>query len=61
MRVFVKLRQILAANQDLAEKLRILEAKVGRHDKEIKVIFEAIRQLMIPPSGPKKKIGVHAR
>ena len=38
-----------------------LERKVENHDKEIRSIFEAIRQLMPPLlEKPKKKIGFHA-
>jgi hypothetical protein len=51
MRAFVKLRQMLAANEDLARKLTALERK---YDAQFKVVFEAIRELMTPPD-PKKK------
>jgi len=55
MRAFVRLRQILAANADLARKLDALEKKF---DAQFKVVFEAIRQLMAPPPEPKRrKIG----
>lgn len=58
MRAFVKLRAILTANKELARKLEQLEKKTDRHDEEIRVIFEAIRQLMAPPPEPRKrKIG----
>ena len=61
MRAFVKLREFLATHKELAAKLGELESKVGRHDQEIKVIFEAIRQLVTPPpEPPKRKIGFHA-
>lgn len=43
MRAFVRMRQLLAANVDLARKLASLEAK---YDKQFQVVFEAIRQLM---------------
>ena len=49
MRAFVKLRQILATHKELAEKLNELEGKLDKHDEDILVIFEAIRQLMEPP------------
>ena len=49
MRAFVKLRHFLAAHKELADKLSELEQKFDRHDKDILVIFEAIRQLMEPP------------
>ena len=57
MRVFVKLREMMAAHKDLAAKLRELEGRIQDHDKQIVVIFEAIRQLMAPPASPRKKIG----
>src|SRR5437764_8217544 len=46
MRAFVKLRQTLEANRELAQKFADLEGRVGKHDKEINAIIEAIRQLM---------------
>ena len=58
MRTFVKLREMLAAHKDLADKLNQLEQKVGEHDGEIKTIFKAIRELMAPPpEKPKRQIG----
>ena len=60
MRAFVKLRQILSTNKELAGKLKELEHKVEKHDTEIHAIFEAIRQLMAPPDKPKRRIGFHS-
>ena len=60
MRAFVKLRQILSANKELAQKLKELEQRIEKHDTEIHAIFEAIRQLMAPPEKPKRSIGFHA-
>jgi phage regulator Rha-like protein len=57
MRAFVKLREILSTHRDLAQKLEELERKYETHDKQIKSIFEAIRQLMLPPEKPKRQIG----
>ena len=55
MRAFVRLRQILSANADLASKLEALESK---YDAQFKVVFDAIRELMTtPPAGPKRPIG----
>ena len=59
IRAFVKLRQILSTHKELAYKLKELERKIEKHDKEIKDIFEAIRQLMSPPEEPKRRIGFH--
>ena len=49
MRAFVKLRHILATHKELAVKLGEHERKLNKHDEDILVIFEAIRQLMEPP------------
>jgi hypothetical protein len=46
MRAFVRLRQLLATHADLARKLESLEKK---YDGQFRAVFEAIRQLMIPP------------
>lgn len=62
MRAFVRLREILSTNKDLAAKLEKLESKLGKHDDQFQVVFEAIRQLMSPPpaGGGKRQIGFHA-
>jgi hypothetical protein len=57
MRVFTRLRQMLATHKELAHKLDALEQKIIQHDGEIATIFEAIRQLMAPPDTSRKKIG----
>jgi hypothetical protein len=57
MRAFVQLRKMIASNEELARKLEELEHKIEKHDEDIGLIFEAIRQLMTPPDTPPKKIG----
>ncbi len=57
MKTFVKLRELLSTHRDLAEKLATLESK---YDSQFKVVFEAIRQLMLPPETPRRKIGFHS-
>ena len=54
MRAFVRLRQMLQTNADLARKLAVLEKK---YDAQFKAVFDAIRDLMTPPETPKRKIG----
>jgi len=61
MRAFVKLRQMLETNRELARKFSELERRVGKHDGEIAAILEAIRQLMTPPEKPQREIGFHVR
>ncbi len=61
MRAFVKLRGTLETNRELAKKFSELEERVGRHDDEIAVILNAIRQLMAPAKKPTREIGFHVR
>src|ERR1043166_4017028 len=48
MRAFVRLREALETNRELAQKFAELEQRVGKHDDEIAAIIEAIRQLITP-------------
>lgn len=61
MRAFVKLRETLEFNRELAHKFAELERRVGKHDEEIAAIIDAIRQLMAPPEKPRREIGFHVR
>ncbi len=61
IRAFVQMRRILAAHKELTRHLSELEAKVGKHDEQIQVIIEAIRELMKPPEPNKRKIGFLVR
>jgi hypothetical protein len=54
VRAFVKLRQLITAHKQLAQKLALLERKLGDHDEAIVAIMDAIKQLMEPPPGPQK-------
>ncbi len=54
MRAFVRLRELVATNRDLARRLDELEK---RYDSQFKVVFDAIRQLMTPPERPRRSIG----
>lgn len=57
MRAFVRLRQMLASNAELARKLAALENK---YDAQFKVVFDAIRELMSPPPAKRRRIGFRA-
>ena len=54
MRTFVRFRQMLSSNKELAKRMDELEKK---YDHQFKVVFDAIRQLMTPPVTPKRRIG----
>jgi hypothetical protein len=57
IRIFIKLRHILASHDQIIKKLIQLENKSSIHDKQIKAIFEAIYKLIEPPKKPKRSIG----
>jgi len=54
MRAFVRLRRAYGEHAELAQRLDALEK---RYDKRFKAVFDAIRALMEPPSGPRREIG----
>lgn len=57
VRAFVRLRQMLATNRQLATKIDELERKLETHDTAIQDLIEAIKALMAPEEGPRRKIG----
>ena len=57
MRAFVRLRDVISSNKDLAQKLDALERKIAGHDESIRTLFDAIRQLMTPPDKTRHSIG----
>ncbi len=54
MRAFVKLRELLLSNKELNQQLQEMEAK---YDKQFRIVFEVLQQLMETPDKPRKDIG----
>lgn len=50
MRTFVKLRQILATNEELARM-------VAKHDRQITLLFEHVQKMLAPAPSKKSRIG----
>ena len=62
MRTFTKLREMLATNELIRQKIEELERKYAKHDQQFKIVFEAIRELLETPKPPAKKpIGFHVK
>ena len=61
MRTFVQMRKFLQSSEALAKKLDELEKKTKKkfasQQKQISLIFEAIKELMAEKEKPKRKIG----
>ncbi len=56
MRTFVQLRRLMDSNRELAREIRELEKK---YDGQFRIVFDAIRQLMVPPAKPAREMGFH--
>ncbi len=55
MRAFVRLRDLVGHNREMTRRLNDLESK---YDRQFKVVFDAIRELMAPPApASKRRIG----
>jgi hypothetical protein len=61
VRAFVRLREIVSANAELAAKFAQLERRLDGHDEAIAQLFAAIRQLLTPAPEKKREIGFHVR
>jgi len=54
MRIFVKLREMVATHKELVQKFSELEEK---YDSQFKVVFDVLRKLVEPPPKQRKRIG----
>jgi hypothetical protein len=60
IRAFVKLRQTISLNKELAQKIAILERRLADHDQQILSLVQAIKQFIaIEPPPKKRRIGFH--
>jgi hypothetical protein len=57
VRAFVRLREVLSTNQQLAGKIDELEQRLDTHDASIQELIEAIRELMAPDPASGRRIG----
>ena len=57
VRAFVRLRQVLAANREFADRINELEGRLEAHDGTIREIISAIKQLMNPSPSRRTRIG----
>lgn len=61
MRTFVELRRVASSYALIEERLEQIERGMGEHDEQLEQIFNALRQLMTPPSQPKRPVGFRVR
>ena len=61
IRIFVRLRRLMATPGELVEQLTQLAETVRLHDGQIKAIAQVLNRLMEPPAAPKRPIGFHVQ
>jgi hypothetical protein len=61
VRAFVRLREMVAANAQLASKLKKLERRLDSHDEAIVDLFAALKRLLEPEPKTRREIGFHVR
>jgi hypothetical protein len=57
VRAFVRMREMLSSQATLQKKLNELERRVGSHDVDLRDLFNAIRQLVVPNDAERRRIG----
>ena len=55
--IFVKMRELLLTHKDILLQLEKMEKQVVKNSDDIKMIFSALRQLLNPPTEPRRKVG----
>jgi hypothetical protein len=66
VRAFIRLRELLASNQELAQRLDEIEERIERkldtHDQAIAGLINTLRQMMMPPDIKNRPIGfIHSK
>jgi len=61
MRAFVELRRVASSYTLIEKRLEQVERGMGEHDEQMKQIFNALHQLIVPPPQPKRPIGFRVR
>ncbi len=57
IRVFTTIREIALQNKDMLLKIEKLEQRIGKHDKELQIVFETFREMMDQPPPKRNRIG----
>lgn len=55
--IFVKMRDMLSTHKDMLLQLEKIERQLTRHDDDIALIFDHLKELLNPPQPPRRQIG----
>ncbi|MEX0810985.1 MAG: ORF6N domain-containing protein [Chitinophagales bacterium] len=68
IRIFTRIREVLLGNKDLLLRMEKLEKMIlaqkketNKHEEEIQVIFNALKELLNPPQPERRPIGFKTR
>ena len=66
IRIFNRMRELIATNKDILLKIEEMEKNFLKHDArltkgeaDIRLIFEALKRLLTPPKEPRLRVGFH--
>lgn len=57
VRVFVRLRELIAGDKELAHRMNHVERTLKKHAQAITVVYDEVKRLQAPPEVPKRRIG----
>jgi hypothetical protein len=57
VRVFTTMREMVISNKDILLKIEKIEHQIGKHDKELMVVFETLRKMIEKPPAKRNRIG----
>jgi hypothetical protein len=57
IRIFAKMKEMIATNKDILLQMQKIEKKLTAHDADIKTIFSVLKKLINTPQEPRKRIG----
>ena len=62
VRAFVKMRELLAANAEILQRLSAIDRTLLDHDDALRLLWRKLQPLLAPPpDSPRKEIGFHAK
>jgi len=61
IRIFIRMRKLIASNKEILHKLEKIETKLGGYDEDISLIFEQLKRMLNPLQPARKRIGFRRR
>jgi hypothetical protein len=61
VRAFLQMREWVASRAELADRLAVLERRVGAHDRDLNAVLSAMRRLIASPISAQRRIGYVTR